>query len=207
MQETQVQSPSQQDPLEEAMATSSNFLAWEIPGGLPSMGLQKSQAQLSNWTTKTDAWHRIRAFLGLLGGDLTEVPASRTHSLLSRSHSQAGSQTQSSLTKLKVPLKETPTNWPQVNDVNLFPRGSTAIDHVTEHWGKENTQTLTVLGTVSEWGLISGDLSCHYSPGVKGWGLTWSLSQIHLTSVPWSQAPSSGYLPSPGTEWPQIPSN
>ena len=48
MQEIQVQSPSQEYPLEEEMATSSSFLAWEIPGGLQSMGLQKSQAQLSN---------------------------------------------------------------------------------------------------------------------------------------------------------------
>ena len=50
MQETQemrVQSLGQQDPLEEEMATHSSILAWEIPwtedpGGLQSMGLQKS---------------------------------------------------------------------------------------------------------------------------------------------------------------------
>ena len=38
------------------MATHSSILAWEIPkteeaGGLPSMGLQKSQTQLSDGTT------------------------------------------------------------------------------------------------------------------------------------------------------------
>ena len=48
MQETQVWSLSQEDPLEQEMATPSSFLAWEIPGGLQSMWLQKSQAQLSN---------------------------------------------------------------------------------------------------------------------------------------------------------------
>ena len=42
-----------EDPLEEGMASHSSILAWRIPlteepGGLQSMGLQKSQAQLSD---------------------------------------------------------------------------------------------------------------------------------------------------------------
>ena len=46
LQETQVPSLSQEDPLEEGMATHSGILPWEIPwteepGGLQSMGLQK----------------------------------------------------------------------------------------------------------------------------------------------------------------------
>ena len=46
MQETQVQSPGGEDPLEEGMATHSSILAWEIPrikepGGLQSMGSQR----------------------------------------------------------------------------------------------------------------------------------------------------------------------
>ena len=45
MQESQVQSLSQEDALEEGMATHSRILAWEIPwieesGGLKSMGSQ-----------------------------------------------------------------------------------------------------------------------------------------------------------------------
>ena len=52
-QETQVQSLGQEDPLEKEMSTHSSILAWEIPwtgepGGLRSMGSQKSQAQLCN---------------------------------------------------------------------------------------------------------------------------------------------------------------
>ena len=48
MQETQVLSLSQEDPLEKEMETHSNILAWEIPwtedpGGLQSMESQKSQ--------------------------------------------------------------------------------------------------------------------------------------------------------------------
>jgi len=44
MQETQVQSLGQEDPLEKGMATHSGILAWKIPwtekpGGLQSMGL------------------------------------------------------------------------------------------------------------------------------------------------------------------------
>ena len=47
-QETRVQSLGQEDPPEEGMATHSIILAWrtpwtEEPGGLQSMGLQKSQ--------------------------------------------------------------------------------------------------------------------------------------------------------------------
>ena len=46
MQETQVQSLGQEDPLEEGMATHSSTLAWRIPwteehGGLQYMGLQR----------------------------------------------------------------------------------------------------------------------------------------------------------------------
>ena len=45
MQETQVQSPGPEDPLEEEMATHSGILAWKIPwteepGRLKSMGSQ-----------------------------------------------------------------------------------------------------------------------------------------------------------------------
>ena len=46
MQETQVSSLGQEDPLEKEMATHSSTFAWKIPwmeepGGLQSMGLQK----------------------------------------------------------------------------------------------------------------------------------------------------------------------
>ena len=52
MQETQVQSQDQEDPLEKEMATHSSILSWEIPqteepGGLQFMGSQKSWSQLS----------------------------------------------------------------------------------------------------------------------------------------------------------------
>ena len=51
MQETQFQSLNQRDSLEEGMATHSTILAWKITrteesGGLPSLGLQRSQTQL-----------------------------------------------------------------------------------------------------------------------------------------------------------------
>ena len=46
MQESQVQSLGQEDPLEKGMATYSSMLAWKIPwteepGGLQSMGSQR----------------------------------------------------------------------------------------------------------------------------------------------------------------------
>ena len=55
MQETWVPSLGQEDPLEKKMATHSSILAWEIPwtekpGGLHSMGSQKSQTRLRDQT-------------------------------------------------------------------------------------------------------------------------------------------------------------
>ena len=55
MQEMRVQFQGLEDPLEKEMATHSSILAWEIPwteepGGLQSMGLQKSWTRLSNQT-------------------------------------------------------------------------------------------------------------------------------------------------------------
>ena len=52
MQETQIWSLGQEDPLERGMATDCSILAWKIPwteesGGLHCMGLQKGRTQLS----------------------------------------------------------------------------------------------------------------------------------------------------------------
>ena len=52
-QQTRVQSLGREDPLEKEMTAHSSILAWEIPwteepGGLQSMGLQKSLTQLSD---------------------------------------------------------------------------------------------------------------------------------------------------------------
>ena len=53
VQEMWVQSLGWEDPLEKEMATHSSILAWRVawteePGGLQSMGSQKSQTQLSD---------------------------------------------------------------------------------------------------------------------------------------------------------------
>ena len=48
MQETWVLSLGQEDPLEKEMATHSSILAWEIPGGLQSIGVVKSQTRVSD---------------------------------------------------------------------------------------------------------------------------------------------------------------
>ena len=60
MQETQVQSLGQEDPLEKGMATHSSILAWRIPwteepGGLQSTGLQRVRHDWATNTTTT-AW-------------------------------------------------------------------------------------------------------------------------------------------------------
>ena len=57
VQETQVRSLGQEDPLGKEVATHSSILAWEIPqteesGGLHSTGSQKSWTRLSNQKTK-----------------------------------------------------------------------------------------------------------------------------------------------------------
>ena len=53
MQEMWVQFLGQEDPLEKGLATHSSILAWRIPrteepGGLQSVGSQKSQTRLSD---------------------------------------------------------------------------------------------------------------------------------------------------------------
>ena len=58
MQQTWVRSLGQEDALEKEMETHSSILAWEIPwteepGGLQSMGSQRSWTQLSDSTTST----------------------------------------------------------------------------------------------------------------------------------------------------------
>ena len=58
MQEMQVQSLGQEDPLEKEMATHSSILAWEIPwteesSRLQSIASQKSWTWLSDWTITT----------------------------------------------------------------------------------------------------------------------------------------------------------
>ena len=59
VQEFQVLSLGQEDPLEKGMATHSTILAWEIPwtedpGGPPFMGSQKSQTGLKRLNTTTN---------------------------------------------------------------------------------------------------------------------------------------------------------
>ena len=59
MQETQIQSLGQEDPLEEEMATHSRLLAWRIPwteepGGLQPIG---SQRVGHNWATNTHTYN------------------------------------------------------------------------------------------------------------------------------------------------------
>ena len=52
MQETQVQSRGQEDPLEKEMATHSSILAWEIPWTEESGGLQSVVGK--SWTHASD---------------------------------------------------------------------------------------------------------------------------------------------------------
>ena len=61
-QQTQFGSLDQEDPLEEVKAAHCSILAWEIPqteeaGGLWSMGLQKSQTRLGDYTTRMAVQH------------------------------------------------------------------------------------------------------------------------------------------------------
>ena len=49
IQETQVRSLDQEDPLEKGMATQSSILVWEIPG-TEEPGELQSMAKQKNWT-------------------------------------------------------------------------------------------------------------------------------------------------------------
>ena len=67
MQETWVQSPSQEDPLEQGMATHSSFLAWRIlwteePDRLQSTGSQRVGHDWSDSTAAVCLWRPTRSF-------------------------------------------------------------------------------------------------------------------------------------------------
>ena len=73
MQEMWVWSLGQEDPLEEGMTAHSSILAWRIPwtedpGGLQSLGLQKSQTWLSDWITILIHMGRCTCFWNLEWG-------------------------------------------------------------------------------------------------------------------------------------------
>ena len=85
MQETQIQSLGQEDPLEKEVATHSSFIAWEIPwteepGGLQSIGSQ-SRAWLSNFhltsisggKTVQHQWQLPQSLKESLGTVLSEI--------------------------------------------------------------------------------------------------------------------------------------
>ena len=57
MQETQIWSVGQEDPLEEGMATYSSILAWEIPWTEEPGGLQSIESQRAghNWSNLAQA--------------------------------------------------------------------------------------------------------------------------------------------------------
>ena len=80
MQHTQVRSLGREDSLEKEMATHSRILAWEIPwtekpGGLQSMGSQKSRTQLSDGNNNNGY---IRCFMGkLVAQTVKRLPAMR----------------------------------------------------------------------------------------------------------------------------------
>ena len=91
MQETRVQSLDQEDPLEKKMATHSSILVWEIPwteepGGLQSMGLQKSWTPLSDFTTSTTIYIFIFSQL------FTMVSNAFQHKLLTQTFSLGQSE-------------------------------------------------------------------------------------------------------------------
>ena len=73
IQEAQVQSPVQEDPLKREMATHSSILAWEIswteePGGLQFMELQRVRHDLATKQQRlgnTRIWHRFLPFIHL----------------------------------------------------------------------------------------------------------------------------------------------
>ena len=80
MQDTQVPSLGREDPQEKEMATHSSILAWEIPwteepGGLQSMGSQKSRTQLSDGNNNNGY---ILCFMGKLVAQMVKrLPAMR----------------------------------------------------------------------------------------------------------------------------------
>ena len=81
MQQTRVQSPGQEDPLEKEMATHSSILAWRIPwteepGGLQFMGSQRVK---HDWVINTQTHTPTHTQLGIIGSsNKPQSPAKHT---------------------------------------------------------------------------------------------------------------------------------
>ena len=96
MRETWVQSLGWEDPLEKEMATHSSTLTQNIPwmeepGGLQSMGSQKSRTQLSGFTFTLYTW------ASLVAQSVKNPPTMRIRSLCWEDHLEEGAATHSSV--------------------------------------------------------------------------------------------------------------
>ena len=102
MQETQVQSPSQEDPQEEEMATHSSVLAWESPwtedpGGYSPCGHKESD--------RTERWNhttRVCVCVGLLHGTAHRILVPQPG--VNPTPAAVGEQCVHHLTTVKVPI-------------------------------------------------------------------------------------------------------
>ena len=63
MQEMQVQSPSQENPLEEGMATPSSMLAWRIPWTVELVGYSPRGCKESDTTEVTQHAHTVLKYI------------------------------------------------------------------------------------------------------------------------------------------------
>ena len=77
MQETQVPSLGQEDPLEKRMATHCSILAWEIPWTEEPGGLQGSQRVGHDWVTLSLSYQSRRAFS--MSSSEMRTPCRQTH--------------------------------------------------------------------------------------------------------------------------------
>ena len=117
MQETRVQSLGREDPLKEEMATHSSILTWRIlwtqePGGLQSVGFQKSQTQLKQLSMRAQ-W-ALTLCQAELGKRNTESPSLR--SLQSRPGGRA----------IKILLQSRPENPWAVESLDSVAIGSSS---------------------------------------------------------------------------------
>ena len=175
MQEMWVQSLTQEDPLEKALATHSSILAWEIPwteepGKLQSMEWQKSRTQLSDQTTNPCTYMKCQ-FSSVQFSSSVVSDSLQPHELqharppcpspTPRDHSDSRPSSQwchPAISSSVIPFSSCPQSLPASESFptsQLFAWGgqSTGVSALASFLPK-NTQ-----GWMNKWHLVSGCLS------------------------------------------------
>ena len=157
-QELRVGSQGWEEPPEEDMATHSSIIAWKVqwtdePGGLQSMGSQKSQTWLRDWT-HTGTFRKA---------NLPDITCVSENSLASHCGSEKAMATHSSTLTWKISWMEEPGRLQSMGSLRVRHDWATSLSVFTfMHWRRKWQPTPVFLPGESQgwWSLVGCCLCC-----------------------------------------------